>query len=259
MNTLEARTGDLAWDTTGSQSRAGMVLIHSLGADSRMWWDQIPVFAEHRHLIWLDLPGHGSSSAAVGEYTVANLAADVIDVADTAGVERFDVCGISLGGVISLWMAANFAHRIESLIACNTGAKIGTEESWSQRIESVLSGGMASLREAVVPRFITKDLAERRPEAHELVYEMFDGIDPVGYAGCSAALRDADLRSVLGRIGSPTLLVGGTEDISTPPETMRALHRAVPGSRLRMIDGAAHLSNIDQPERFNEAIVEALG
>ena len=259
MNIFEARTGDLAWDTAGSPRQAGMILIHSLGADSRMWADQIPLFAEHRRLIWLDLPGHGSSSAAVGEYTIESLAADVMDLADTAGVERFDVCGISLGGVISLWMAANFAHRIETLIACNTGAKIGTAESWSQRIESVISGGMASLRDAVVPRFVTKDLAERRPEAHELVYEMFDGIDPVGYAGCSAALRDADLRSALGTIKSPTLFIGGTEDISTPPDAMQALHRAVPGSRLTMIVGAAHLSNIDQPERFNKAIVEALG
>lgn len=258
MNILEGRTGDLAWDTAGDHQLSALVLIHSLGADSRMWADQTPVFGEHRRLIWLDLPGHGSSTAAVGEYTIESLAHDVIDVAVNAGAEEFDVCGISLGGVISLWLAANSAGRIETLIACNTGAKIGTVESWSERIEAVLSGGMASLRNAVVPRFITPDLVVRRPDAHELVYEMFDAIDPIGYAGCSAALRDADLRGTLQTITSPTLLVGGSEDISTPPETMRALHRAVPGSRLAMIDGAAHLSNIDQPERFNEAVVAVL-
>ena len=258
MKTFEGRTGALAWDSAGSSQQEALVLIHSLGADSRMWVDQIPVFAEHRRLIWLDLPGHGSSTATVGEYTIESLGRDVIDVADSAGVERFDVCGISLGGAISLWMAAN-SVKVQTLIASNTGARIGTVDSWSQRIDAVLGGGMASLRDVVVPRFITSDLVARRPHAHRLVYEMFDAIDPIGYAGCSAALRDADLRGSLQAITSPTLLIAGTEDISTPPETMKALHRSLPGSRLTMIDGAAHLSNIDQPERFNEAVLSVLG
>ncbi len=258
MNRLDARTGALAWDSAGDDGDPALLLIHSLGSDSRMWADQMQIFLGHRRLIWADLPGHGSSRAARGGYSIEGLALDYADVASAAGAESFDVCGISLGGVLSLWMAANIGDRVKTLIACNTGAKIGTEESWSERIDKVLSGGMAALRDTVVPRFITSDLSDRRPQAYELVYEMFDAIDPAGYAGCCAALRDTDLRSSLARIETPTLLVGGTDDIATPPDVMHGLHRAIPGSDLAMIEGAAHLSNIDQPERFNQAVASVL-
>jgi 3-oxoadipate enol-lactonase len=235
-----------------------MILIHSLGSGSGMWSDQITELQRVRRLVWVDLPGHGSSEAREGEYTVESLAMDIADVAEEAGLDTFDVCGISLGGLISLWMAVHLRDRVDRLIACNTGAKIGTEESWSQRIDAVLDGGMPAIRDTVVPRFITTDLERRRPEAYRRVYEMFDVIDPGGYAGCCAALRDADLRGVIGRIGAPTLLIGGDEDISTPPETMEQLRDAIPGSRLTIIDNAAHLSNVDQPERFNQAVLDEI-
>lgn len=258
MNRHRARTGDLAWEASGDTGYPGLVLIHSLGADSRMWHDQIAVLGRRRRLIWLDLPGHGSSTANERDYTIEDLGLDVVDVAGEAGLETFDICGISLGGAISLWLAANAGTRIDRLIACNTGAKIGTEEAWSQRIDAVLDGGMEAISEAVVPRFITADLEQRRPAAFDRVYEMFDRIDPIGYAGCCAALRDADLRGSLAEIDVPTLLVGGSEDIATPPEAMESLHRSIPGSRLTIIEGAAHLSNIDQPERFNQAVLAEL-
>jgi 3-oxoadipate enol-lactonase len=250
--------GELAWDTSGDPDDHGLVLIHSLGADSRMWADQIPELEKQRRLVWIDLPGHGSSGAEKGDYTIEGLALDMADLAAEAGLETFDVCGISLGGVISLWMAINLQDRVDRLIACNTSAKIGTEDAWSERIDNVLEGGMGAIRDAVVPRFITTDLEQRRPAAYRKVYEMFDAIDPVGYAGCCAALRDTDLRDSVAEIGAPTLLIGGSEDISTPPETMESLHGSIPGSRLMIIDGAAHLSNIDQPDRFNGLVLDEI-
>lgn len=258
MNTIDLRAGSLAWDVTGDPGHPGMVLIHSLGADSRMWDDQIPELEAHRRLVRIDLPGHGQSEAREGDYTIESLSLDMADVASEVGLDTFDVCGISLGGAISLWMAINLPDKVDRLIACNTGAKIGTSDAWSERIESVLEGGMEAIRDAVVPRFITTDLEQRRPAAHRKVYEMFDAIDPIGYAGCCAALRDMDLRGELGRIKAPTLLIGGDEDISTPPESMEQLQESIAGSRLTLIERAAHLSNIDQPERFNRAVVSAL-
>lgn len=258
MKTTSLRTGSLAWGVAGDSGHPGLVLIHSLGADSRMWADQIPELEKHRRVIWIDLPGHGSSDAEKGDYTIESLGLDIADVAGEAGFETFDVCGISLGGVISLWLAIDLQERVDRLIACNTGAKIGTAEAWSERIETVLEGGMEAIRDAVVPRFITTDLEQRRPDAYGKVYEMFDAIDPVGYAGCCAALRDMDLRDSVAEISAPTLLVGGSEDIATPPDTMESLHGSISGSRLRIIEGAAHLSNIDQPQRFNETVIEEI-
>ena len=258
MNTADLRTGALAWDVTGNTADRGLVLVHSLGADSRMWRDQISEFSRHRRLVTMDLPGHGGSSADEGEYSVETLALDIADIAAEAGLDTFDLCGISIGGVISLWMAINLPERVDRLIACNTGAKIGTEEAWSQRIEAVLAGGMDEIRDTVVPRFVTGDLEQRRPRAFRQVYEMFDGIDPVGYAGCCAALRDIDLRTSVTAIDKDTLLIGGAEDVATPPETMMSLQQSISGSRLTIIEGAAHLSNIDQPARFTETALTAL-
>lgn len=254
----DARTGSLEWDAVGDDSDRGLVMIHSLGANRRMWDDQTERLSRERHLVMGNLPGHGGSSAHSGDYSIGDLGNDFADIASEAGLETFDVCGISLGGVVALWMAINLPDRVTRLVACNTGAKIGTAEAWNERIERVLAGGMESLRDAVVPRFITEDLEERRPDAHRKVYEMFDSIDPVGYAGCSAALRDADLRDALGEISCPTLLVGGSEDVATPPEQTYGLQKAISGSNSVIIDHAAHLSNIDQPDSFNSAVGEFL-
>lgn len=258
MSTHEARTGALSWDVSGSADAHGLLLIHSLGANKSMWDDQLAAFSKLRRVVTVDLPGHGESGAHAGEYSLEDLGLDVLDVAGAAGLDTFDVCGISLGGVIALWLAINRPEKVTHLIACNTAARIGTAEAWSERMEAVLNGGMASIRDGVVPRFITSDLGERRPEALSKVYEMFDSIDPLGYAGCCASLRHADLGDSLDQIGCPTLLIGGSEDVATPPEVTRELHGQIPASRIEVIDGAAHLSNIDQPEVFNRTVAGEL-
>lgn len=258
MSNIEGRTGTISWESSSGDASRGLLMIHSLGTDRRLWTDQIPALSSARRLVTFDLPGHGLSSARAGGYSVGDLGSDALAVADAAGLDEFDLCGISLGGVIALWIAVNHPHRLGRLIACNTSSKVGTAELWAQRIDDVEEGGMAGIREAVVPRFVTSDLVDRRPETMGLVWEMFDSIDPVGYIGCCAALRDADLTASLGDIEVPTLLIGGSEDVATPPQTMETLAAAIPHSQLHVIEGAAHLSNIDRPEPFNDVMTQAL-
>lgn len=254
MSVVEARTGSWYWDDAGPDDGPGLVLVHSLGTDSRMWNDQIAELTPLRRVVWMDLPGHGLSGSAGGEYTLDQLGADVLLVASAAGLDRFDLCGVSLGAAIALWVAVNHPQRLGRLIACSTAPKVGTTEMWSERMSAIREGGLSSVRDTVVPRFITSDLGERRPEKHRLVYEMFDAVDDIGYVRCCAALRDADLTGSVEAIDIPTQVVAGADDVATPPDMVELLHRAIKGSRMEVIEGAAHLPNIDRPGPFNDVV-----
>jgi 3-oxoadipate enol-lactonase len=250
-------TGQLEWAEAGSEDR-GLVLLHSLGTDRRMWQPQIRGFTSMRRVVTIDLPGHGGSAARPGEYTLDELGRDVLAIASEAGLARFDFCGISLGGLIGLWLAINAPDRIAILVVSNTATRIGSGALWSERIRAVSEGGMAGVRAQVVPRFLSEDFPERDPETFALVEEMFLSVDPTGYVGCCAALRDADLSGEVGSIDCPTVIITGGLDVATPPEEAESLHRSITGSRLEMIPGAAHLASLDQPDAFTKLVVTAL-
>ena len=234
-----------------------MILIHSLGTDSTMWAGQIAAFSGRRRVVAIDLPGHGGSTAAGGDYRLEDLGQDILTVADAVGLDRFDLCGISVGGLISLWLAVNAPERVVTLVASNTAARVGTAEKWAERIAAVAEVGLAGILPTVVPGFVTRDFPARHPEAYRSIETTFAAVDPVGYAGCCAALRDTDLADDVAAIACPTLVVAGDQDRSTPPPESEFLHGRIAGSRLEVIRGAAHLANLDQPEVFNRAVLAA--
>jgi 3-oxoadipate enol-lactonase len=231
-----------------------LLLIHALGADRQMWEAQVPALARIRRVLLVDLPGHGTSTAAEGPYTVSDLGEDILDVAASAGAGSFDLCGISLGGLISLWMAAHAPDRIDSLVASNTAARIGSEEIWQARIEAVSQGGMEAISEAALGRFFTAGFAAAEPDVYERAKATLLGTDPGGYMACCAALRDADLRELVEAIHCPTLVIGGGQDISTPHQEAEWLHEHIEGSRLVIIEAAPHFANLEKPGEWSEAV-----
>lgn len=250
-------TGDLDWADTGSGGR-GLIILHSLGTDRRMWQSQMADFSSMRRVIAIELPGHGGSVARPGEYSLDELGTDVLAIASEAGLAGFDVCGISLGGLIALWLAINAPDRVLSLVVSNTAARIGSRQFWSERIQAVSERGMAGVRAQVVPRFLTSDFPERDPETYARVESMFLSVDPTGYIGCCAALREADLSGEVRAITCPTLVIGGDHDLATPWAQAEELHRSIAGSRLEVVPGAAHLANLDRPHVFTDLVVTAL-
>jgi 3-oxoadipate enol-lactonase len=229
-------------------------MVHALGADRGIWAPQVPDLSSERPVILVDLPGHGESAAGPGPYTVADLGLDLLDVATAAGAEDIDLCGLSLGGLAALWVAANFPERVHGLVVSNSAARIGSEELWAARIEAVETGGMESIREMAVARFFTPGFAAMNPETVEQAGRTLLATDPAGYIACCAALRDADLRGSVGAIRCPTLVIGGEEDISTPPAESAWLHEHIPGSRLRILPGAAHFSSLEHPETWTAEV-----
>lgn len=257
MTATDARTGRLHWTDSDPGGARPLILIHSLGTDSTMWDDQVAAFSGRRRVVAIDLPGHGGSTAAAGDYRLEDLGQDVLTVADAAGLDDFDLCGISVGGLISLWLAVNAPGRVTTLVASNTAARVGTAEKWAERIAAVAEVGLAGILPMVVPGFVTKDFPARHPGSYRSLETTFAAVDPVGYTGCCAALRDADLTDVVAAIACPTLVVVGDQDLATPPPESEFLHGRIAGSRLKLVRGAAHLTNLEQPEVFNRAVLAA--
>lgn len=251
------RTGTLNWTDSGGDAERTLVLVHSLGTASALWMRQMEPFGRVRRVIAVDLPGHGASTADDHEYTLDELGRDVLAVCDDAGVGRFDYCGISIGGQIGLWLALEAPERVVSLVAACTAARIGDADKWSDRIDTVRQHGLESLLDTVVAGWFGPSFAERDPEALRAIETAFTSTDPVGYVGCCAALRDADLRDRVGRITAPTLLVAGSLDASTPVADAEFLHERIPNSSLAVIQDAGHLACLDRPEDFTRAVMDA--
>jgi len=249
---LERQGWAMAYDDTAGPSPT-LILCHALGADRAMWDRQVEMLRSRRRLIRYDHRGHGESGAPPPPYTMADLGDDVIALVDHLGVESFDFCGISMGGQVGLWLAVNRPNRVGRLALANTGAKIGTEEAWNERIATVDRDGMAAIADVVVERFFSEEWRDSHPGEVKKARDTMREIDPVGYTGCCAAIRDADFRKTASSIRSRTLLVGGRHDVSTPPEAQEWLADAIPDAELAILD-AAHLSNVERPDGFGSAL-----
>ncbi|ABG04540.1 3-oxoadipate enol-lactonase [Rubrobacter xylanophilus DSM 9941] len=235
-----------------------LVLSSSLGTTHRMWDPQVPALRERFRLVRYDHRGHGSSPVPPGPYSIAELGQDVLAMLDGLGVERFSFCGLSLGGMVGMWVASEVPERVERLVLCCTSALLGPRELWDERARVARSEGMEALVEGVVERWFTPALHQERPEDVERAKRMLAATPPEGYAGCCEAIREMDLRDRLGRIQAPTLVISGSDDPATPPEHGERLREAIPEARTVVIERAAHLANIERPEPFARALLEHL-
>lgn len=258
MSGYPGRTGDLDWSDANPSAAVTTVLLHSLGTDRTMWDFQIDSMKGSRRVIAIDLPGHGGSRARAGAYSLADLGHDVLGLTGACGVVRFEVVGVSIGGLVAMWLAVNAPQQVSGLVAANTAARLGSDRLWSARIEQVRSGGMEAVREQVVMRFFASDFEARRPDDFRRYNAIFAATDPDGYIGCCAALRDADLTPRVSSIRCSTLIIGGDQDVATPPEQSRWLQANIAGSRLEIIEGAGHLSNVERPEVFGRLVSDFL-
>jgi 3-oxoadipate enol-lactonase len=243
----------LAAERHGRTGASAVLFLNSIGCDRRLWAAQVAELSRDFHCLTFDARGHGKSDAPAGEYQIAQLGGDALAVLDAAGAERAHLCGLSLGGLVAQWLATHAPERVASVTLANTAGRIGTPQVWEDRRRLVLAEGLAAIADTAMERFFSAAFRAERPA---VVAEMRDRLlasPAVGYAGCCAALRDADLTADLACMTAPALVIGGADDVSTPPDQAAALADAVPGAKLVMLD-AAHLSNLEQPDAFNRAL-----
>jgi 3-oxoadipate enol-lactonase/4-carboxymuconolactone decarboxylase len=223
-----------------------------------MWEPQIADLLRYFQVLRYDTRGHGASDAPSGEYSIEQLGRDVLGLADRLGISKFAFCGLSLGGAIGQWIAANEPQRVTHLILANTSPQFGPPANWNTRMETVLKSGMAAILDMVMQRFFSPEtVAEKNPYA-ESIRALLLGTDPLGYAGCCAALRDMNHTALLEKIKAPTLVIVGDHDVSTPwTGHGEILATKIAGARAVHLP-AAHISNLEKPRSFNAALLEFL-
>jgi 3-oxoadipate enol-lactonase len=257
MPFIDADNGRIHYQLDGNERALVLVLSNSLGTDLGMWDPQMQAFAERFRVLRYDSRGHGQSAVTPGPYTIDELARDVIALLDKLSIERAHFCGLSMGGMVGMWLGANAGERVDKLVLCNTAALIGPPELWNARIENVRKGGMEAIAAAVLERWFTPAFRERAPEAIEPVRRTLVATPAEGYVACCAAVRDMDQRDTLSSIRSPTLVIAGAQDAATPPADGRFIAQRIQGARSVEL-AAAHLSNIEVPERFTAEVMSFL-
>ncbi|HET8887451.1 MAG TPA: 3-oxoadipate enol-lactonase [Candidatus Angelobacter sp.] len=245
----------------GRSDLPALVLSHSLGCDHSMWSPQMPGLLHHFQVLRYDARGHGASAVPAADSTLEQLGQDVLGLADRLGLKTFAFCGLSMGGAVGQWLAINAPQRVTRLVLANTSPKFGTPDLWNARIKAVLEGGMQAIVDAIMQRFFSQEnqsAGKQEGTWAQSTRAVLLGTDPKGYAACCAGLRDADIRTSLGKISVPTLVIGGDKDPSTPWEgNGSVLARDIPRAKAFRLQ-TAHLSNLEQPRAFNTAMLDFL-
>lgn len=246
--------GRLFYEWGGPDHGTVMVLSHSIGADRSMWNWVLPEFCKAYRTLSYDTRGHGESSIFEEPASLDRLGSDVVELLDLLGIERCIFCGLSLGGMIGIWLGINAPHRLSRLVLANTASRIGTEDGWNDRIRSVRERGMESIADTVLERWFTAEFRRRSADTVAGMRLMQAATPREGYASCAAAIRDADLTGGLDRIGMPTLVVTGTFDPATTADEGRRLARQIRGAEYVELK-TSHLSAIEDPMGFASAVV----
>lgn len=245
-------------ELTGPAGAPVLVLGNSLGTSRRIWEPQVPAFAGHYRLLRYELPGHGGAAAPPGPYSIADLAAGVLALLDFLRIERVSYCGISLGGMIGMWLAAHSPERVDRLGLVCTSAHMPPAEGWQARADLVRSAGMASVVEQSIGRWFTPEFVAGSPHLAGSFAADLAAADPDGYASCCLAIRSMDLRPDLGSISAPTLVISGGRDPSTPPEHGAVITAGIRGAHQIVIADTAHLGTVGAPEAVTTALLRHL-
>src|SRR6267143_2735896 len=233
----------------GADGAPVLAFSNSLGANCSMWDPQAQELRREFQILRYDTRGHGHTSVPPGPYSIEQLGKDVLALLDDLHLGRIHFCGLSMGGMIGMWLGIHAPDRLNKLVLCNTGAKIGTEESWRSRIEAVQKGGMKSIASGVMERWFTPAFRAKEPTTVARIQKILEGTNPEGYTSCCAAIRDYDCREHLEKIGAPTLVITGAHDTATPAADGRFIAAHIRGAKYLELN-AAHLSNIEDQDRF---------
>jgi 3-oxoadipate enol-lactonase len=254
-----ARAGDVEihYEIEGDGGAPVLVLAHPLGTDLSVWEPQRDALARRFRLLRYDARGHGRSSVTPGPYTIEQLGRDVVALLDALSIEHAHFCGLSIGGLVGIWLGAHAAPRLRRLVLSNTATRIGSVESWNTRIDAVRKDGLRGLAPAMMERWFTGAFRASRPETVAKAQAMLSSCPPEGYIACCAAIRDADLDEAARAIRVPALVISGRSDPATPPAQGRALAGTIAGARYVELE-ASHLSSVEAAAAYTDEVVRFL-
>ena len=258
VQTLSLASGAFRVADEGPRDAPVLMLSNSLGTTLEMWDAQVALLSQTLRIVRYDTRGHGASVVSPGPYSVAQLAQDALQILDALAVDRAAFCGISMGGITGLSLALTAPQRLTHLVVANSAAKIGDEAMWAERSAAVRQGGaqaLSALADTAPQRWFTAGFAAQHPAVVQRAQAWIANTPPEGYASCCDALGAADVRAQLGGIATPTLLIGGEFDPTTTVADAQAMQAGIAGAQLCVLP-TAHLSNLEVPERFAQALVD---
>ena len=251
---------ELGYTVDGPADAPVLVLGNSLGTTTEMWQPQVSALSERFRVVRYDHRGHGKSPVPDGDYELAELGGDVLAMLDALGLERVHLGGLSLGGMVAMWVAAHAPERVDRLALLCTSAKIGPPEMWAARAETVRAHGTEAIADMLVGRWFTPGFAAENPGVIAWARGLLTGTPATGYAGCCAAIQRMDLLTDLESITAPTMVIAGAQDPATPPDAhARWIAAGIPNARLEIVPDAAHLANVEQPDVVNQLLLHFLG
>lgn len=259
---LPLRDRSIAYDLVGPENGPVVCMTHSLASDGGMWAEQVPpLLSAGFRVLRIDMRGHGGSDPVSGDYTMSDLASDVVAVLDGLSIDRMHFVGLSIGGMLGQAFALEHDHRVASAMWCDTlpSTPAGSSDVWQQRIDTVRGAkSLAPLADATIERWLTEQFKARNPGRHKQIRDTIIGTTPAGYLGCVAAIRNFDFAGRLPSLQLPVLVVCGAEDAGTPPEANRQIASLVPGGRYQEIATARHFPNVEHPDTFNRIMLDWL-
>jgi 3-oxoadipate enol-lactonase len=234
-----------------------VIFSSSLGTTSEMWTPQTEALSETFRVITFDHRGHGKSAVPAGPYTLAELGADVIGLMDTLSIEKANFVGLSLGGMVGMWLGVNAPERIEKLALLCTFAEVNSPELWHDRASVARGAGTEALVEASIERWFTTGFRDSNPQTVKGFRRMLAAVPDEGYAGCCEAIATMAIAEALGVITAPTLVVSGSHDISATVEMGKRLAASIPGAHFTEVP-AAHLANVEASVVVNRLLHDYL-
>lgn len=234
-----------------------VTLSHSLGCNLSMWDEQAQALKPRYRVLRSDTRGHGGTSAPGGRYRLEQMVEDLHGLLTVLDIAQTHFVGLSMGGMIGQLFALQYPEMTQSLALCDTTSRWPKDARplWQERIRTVQAGGMEPMVEPTIERWFTMSFREQHRDVTNRVRDMLRTTPPNGYIGCCHAIPRIDVTDRLNAISCPTLVIVGEQDPATPVEMARAIHAAIAGAELIVLQTASHLSNIEQPERFNQAVV----
>lgn len=247
-------------EVSGREQAPVVVLSHSLACSMLMWHPQLDLLEPHFRVVRYDTRGHGGSDAPPAPYTLQQLVDDAIGILDELGCNRVHWVGLSMGGMIGQGLALRHPDRIDRLVLADTSARIPDDAQpiWQERIDAVFKEGLQVVADSTLERWFTPDFLEQRSPLIGQIRQQILATPVSGYIGCSEAIRRLDYLDRLPAIQAATLIMVGADDPGTPVAAAEAMHAKIKNSQLVVIPDAAHLSNIEQAQTFNDNLIAFL-
>ncbi len=256
--TVQARINNISLAFNDQGTGAPLVFLHAFPLNRCMWVEQELALSPQFRVLTIDLRGHGESDAPLWRYTLDQAADDVIGLLDHLSIRQAVFVGLSMGGYILFALHRRYADRVRGLVLANTRAQADTvegKEGRFQMAQTAYKNGPSAIADIMIPKLLSAATIQTKPELVGRVRAMIEGNQISGIAGDLMAMAERpDSVSLLGQITCPTQIIVGELDLPTSPSDAKLMADRISGARLTIIPGAAHLSNLERPDQFNETI-----